>query len=73
MDAGIHNYERIMNGFCRDPNAAINNFCPSALEYHFHGGKGGNTATLVATKIVHIYIRVVAHTLPILLSEGIRW
>ena len=39
------------------------------LEYYFHVGYGGNTATLVAAKIVHIYIRVIAHTSTIPLSK----
>ena len=38
------------------PTPPYSQFLPSALEYHFHGGYGGNMATLVATKIVHIYI-----------------
>ena len=55
------------------PTPPIFNFCPSVLEYHFHGGRAGIRLLWGLTKSVHICIRVIARTSPILLSESIRW
>jgi hypothetical protein len=55
------------------PTPPIFNFCPSVLEYQFHGGRAGIRLLWGLTKSVHICIRVIARTSPILLSESIRW
>ena len=46
---------------------------PSPLEYQFHGGRAGIRLLWGLPKSVHIRIRVIARTPPILLSESIRW
>ena len=53
------------------PTPPIFNLCPSVLEYHFHGGRAGIRLLRGLPKSVHICIRVIARTSPILLSENI--
>ena len=55
------------------PTPPIFHFRPSVLEYHIHGGRAGIRLLWGLTKSVHICIRVIARTSPILVSESIWW
>jgi hypothetical protein len=55
------------------PTPPVFNFCPSVLEYQFHGNRAGIRLLWGLPKAVHIRIRAIARTSPVLLSESIRW